>query len=353
MNIDVKNFLKDINLDKNELISPEKLSTKFNFASIINEFTLEFENNGLKSSNNHDEKKELILYNLIYEMYNNLNSILDSNVNIDLKEKLSLIMDNKNLNLNDFIEIENYICNELNINDINFETISEKIKSYINDLEKSNNNYNAQINLENLCILNLAKIDNYSKNKNLNDDINYLESVVSNNSSNMNQNILLRNNSLHSKDINNLDNPISEIRADFIYDDMIKAVKYIKLNDLEELNIKFAPRELGEINIKLSKNDEDLDLLITIDDNTTFDIVNRNIEDIKSHFDDINFKINDISITNKSEDKDLFLENFSQEFEKEGSSKQERNTKYKNDKDDSIDEVEDYNAIEDNLNILI
>ncbi len=373
MNVNSNNFMSNINSNKNELMNTNNSSTQDGFINLINELQPELENNGLISSNEYDDNQELILYNLIYALYKNLNLqenfedlnqsknldfILDNKVSIGLNEDTLLSLDGKLLNLNDINELKNYIKSYIdedrNSLNNNIESIIEKIKEYIKNSDKLSNDDNMYRNLDNIGMLNMSKIDGYSNAKSANNDIDYLENIISDNRSNTNFLGAINNSNLYSNDISSyLDKPVSEIRADFISDDIIKAAKYIKSNNLEELNIKFNPRELGEISIKLSKNDEDVNLLITIDDAMTFDMVNKNIDDIKRHLNDINMKVNNVLITVKVENEDLFSGNLSQEFNKERNSEQNKSNKYKNNKSETIDEVDDYNSTDENLNILI
>ena len=381
MNVNSNNFMSniDINMNKNELMNINNSSTQDGFINLINELQLGnelklgLENNGLISSNKYDDNQELILYNLIYALYNNLNPqenfedlnqsknldfILGNKINIDLNEDRLLNLDGKLLNLNDINELKNYIKSSIDedrdsLNN-NIESIVEKIKEYIKNSDKLSNDDKMYRNLDNIGMLNMSKIDGYSNAKSSNNDIDYLENIISDNRNNTNFLGTINNSSLYINDTSSyLDKPVNEIRADFVSDDIVKAVKYIKSNHLEELNIKFNPQELGEISIKLSKNDEDVNLLITIDDDMTFDMVNKNIDDIKRHLNDINMKVNNVLITVKVENEDLFSGNFSQEFNKERNSEQNKNNKYKNNKSSTIDEVDDYNSTEENLNILI
>lgn len=381
MNVNSNNFMSniDINMNKNELMNINNSSIQDGFINLINELQLGnelklgLENNGLISSNKYDDNQELILYNLIYALYKNLNLqenfedlnqsknldfILDNKVSIDLNEDTLLSLDGKLLNLNDINELKNYIKSyidkDINTLNNNIESIVEKIKEYIKNSDKLNNDDNMYRNLDNIGMLNISKVDGYSNAKSSNNDIDYLENIISDNRSNTNFLGSINNYRLYNNDTSSyLDKTVSEIRADFVSDDIVKAAKYIKSNNLEELNIKFNPRELGEISIKLSKNDEDVNLLITIDDDMTFDMVNKNIDDIKRHLNDINMKVNNVLVTVKVENEDLFSGSFSQEFNKERNSEQNKNNKYKNNKSETVDEADDYNSTEENLNILI
>ena len=360
MNVNSNNFMSniDINMNKNELMNINNSSIQDGFINLINELQLGnelklgLENNGLISSNKYDDNQEHL------NQSKNLDFILDNKVSIDLNEDTLLSLDGKLLNLNDINELKNYIKSyidkDINTLNNNIESIVEKIKEYIKNSDKLNNDDNMYRNLDNIGMLNISKVDGYSNAKSSNNDIDYLENIISDNRSNTNFLGSINNYRLYNNDTSSyLDKTVSEIRADFVSDDIVKAAKYIKSNNLEELNIKFNPRELGEISIKLSKNDEDVNLLITIDDDMTFDMVNKNIDDIKRHLNDINMKVNNVLVTVKVENEDLFSGSFSQEFNKERNSEQNKNNKYKNNKSETVDEADDYNSTEENLNILI
>ena len=127
----------------------------------------------------------------------------------------------------------------------------------------------------------MLKIDDFNNSKN--EDMDCLENILA--SDNNYTNSIVGFNKLstvYNTNVNvEIEQPVSEIRQEFISDDIVKAVKYIKSNDMESLNVKFNPKDLGEISINISKNNEESNLLITVDDNNVFDFVNKNIEDIK------------------------------------------------------------------------
>ena len=124
---------------------------------------------------------------------------------------------------------------------------------------------------------------------------------------------------------------------------------------MESLNVKFNPRDLGEISINISKNNEESNLLITIDNDNVFDFVNKNIEDIKNHLKDTNIDIKDVFITVKSDNENLFSDNLNRGFNQESNFKQNKNNKFKKDNQEIIDDltINDYNNDDENLNILI
>ena len=95
--------------------------------------------------------------------------------------------------------------------------------------------------------------------------------------------------------------------------------------------------------------------IITVDNDNVFDMVNDNIQDIKNHLKDINIDVKDVVIAIKSNDENLFSDNFNRGFNQERNFKQGKNNNYKKNNEDSIDDViiNEYSNDNDNLNILI
>ena len=204
----------------------------------------------------------------------------------------------------------------------------------------------------------MSKIGDCNDSKNENKDIDCLKNILSSDENNYTNSIGVFNkfNTVYNANVNTyIEQPVSEVRQEFISDDIVKAVKYIKSNDMESLNVKFNPRDLGEISINISKNNEESNLLITVDNDNVFDMVNENIQDIKNHLKDINIDVKDVVIAVKSNDENLFSDNFNRGFNQERNFKQGKNNNYTKDDEDSIDDViiNEYSNNNDNLNILI
>lgn len=368
ININQSNMIGTSNFTQNESTSTEGLATWLDF---INQFELELENNGDISNKTEDVSEELILYNLIYSLYQKFNiqeNILDSNINVNLEANndSTLELNNTLLDSNDFEEVIDYINNYIdeykNVSDkeeLNkqFNLLVDKIKERLETYDKSNNDVASYKNLDSIGAFNMSKIDGYNSSKNENKDIDCLENIISSDDNNYINSIggFNKFNTVYNTNINNdIGQPVSEIRQEFISDDIVKTVKYIKSNDMESLNVKFNPRDLGEISINISKNNEESNLLITVDNDNVFDIVNENIQDIKNHLKDINIDIKDIVIAVNSNDENLFSDNLNRGFNQESNFKKGKNNSYKKDNEESIDDatINEYSN-DDNLNILI
>lgn len=388
ININLSNMVGDSSLSQSKSVSSDSLST---FKDFISEFKLEDENSGTNTNNKEDVDESLILYNLIYTLYEKFNiaekidSLTDlENIKSSLNSKLNEVENTKNildaienlhtssesnysleLNNNDMKEIINninYLINEgrNNSNKINesLNSLIDKIKNQIKDLDKSIQEDSMYENLDTVGILNQSKIDEYKSSKGTSNDLEYLENIVSaDDNSYINSFVGINefNTVYRNSTSNDIPQPVTEIRQEFITEDIIKSVKYMKNSDLEELNVKLNPRNLGEISIKLSKNKEHSNLLITVDDNNILDLVNKNIEDIKKHLNDTDINIKDIVINVKSENENLFSDNLNKEFNQDRRFNQNNSNKNKKNNNQIIEELHnsEHNKDDDNLNILI
>ena len=388
ININLSNMVGDSSLSQSKSVSSDSLST---FKDFISEFKLEDENSGTNTNNKEDVDESLILYNLIYTLYEKFNiaekidSLTDlENIKSSLNSKLNEVENTKNildaienlhtssesnysleLNNNDMKEIINninHLINEgrNNSNKINesLNSLIDKIKNQIKDLDKSSQEDSMYENLDTVGILNQSKIDEYKSSKGTSNDLEYLENIVSaDDNSYINSFVGINefNTVYRNSTSNDIPQPVTEIRQEFITEDIIKSVKYMKNSDLEELNVKLNPRNLGEISIKLSKNKEHSNLLITVDDNNILDLVNKNIEDIKKHLNDTDINIKDIVINVKSENENLFSDNLNKEFNQDRRFNQNNSNKNKKNNNQIIEELHnsEHNKDDDNLNILI
>jgi len=380
INIKLNNMIGTSSSVQSESISTDTSST---WSDFISEFRLGLENNGDISNKTEGVDEDLILYNFIYTLYQKLNTqedignsiqlesiknILNSDINVDLEANNESILELNNtlLNSNDIKDIIDYINSNIdeykNVSDKDelnnqFNLLVDKIKERLEAYDKLNNVANYK-NLDSIGAFNMSKIDDYNNSKNENKDIDCLENILSSDENSYTNSIGVFNkfNTVYNTNVNTyIEQPVSEIRQEFISDDIVKAVKYIKSNDMESLNVKFNPRDLGEISINISKNNEESNLLITVDNDNVFDMVNENIQDIKNHLKDINIDVKDVVIAVKSNDENLFSDNFNRGFNQERNFKQSKNNNYTKDNDDSIDDVSinEYSNDNDNLNILI
>ena len=383
ININLGNIIGATTSIQGESTSTESLST---WSDFIGEFELSLENNGDISNKIEGVDEGLILYNFIYTLYQKLNiqenigtninletiesKVADINMNLefnsDLNELLPTEVNKEVLQQNSLQDILDFINNYTNENkdilekntfDENISLIVNKIKEHINKSEDFSKVTNFE-KLDSIGAYNMSKIDDYTNLKNEDKDIDCLENILSSDDNNYTGviNGFNKFNTIYNTNTkNSIEQPVSEIRQEFIVDDLVKAVDYIKSNDMESLNVKFNPKDLGEISINISKNDEESNLLIMVDNDNAFDIVNRNIEDIKNHLKESNINLNDVVVTVKSNDENLLSDSLNRGFNKESNFNQGKNNKYKKDNQESIEDItiSNQDSNDDNLNILI
>ena len=383
ININLSNMIGASSSVQSKSISTDTSSTSSDFMS---EFQLGLENNGGISNKTEAVDEDLILYNFIYTLYQKLNiqenigtninletiesKVADINMNLefnsDLNELLPTEVNKEVLQQNSLQDILDFINNYTNENkdilekntfDENISLIVNKIKEHINKSDDFSKVTSFE-KLDSIGAYNMSKIDDYTNLKNEDKDIDCLENILSSDDNNYTGviNGFNKFNTIYNTNTNNsIEQPVSEIRQEFIVDDLVKAVDYIKSNDMESLNVKFNPKDLGEISINISKNDEESNLLIMVDNDNAFDIVNRNIEDIKNHLKETNINLNDVVVTVKSNDENLLSDSLNRGFNKESNFNQGKNNKYKKDNQESIEDItiSNQDSNDDNLNILI
>ena len=115
ININLSNMVGDSSLSQSKSVSSDSLST---FKDFISEFKLEDENSGTNTNNKEDVDESLILYNLIYTLYEKFN----------IAEKIDSLTDLEN--------IKSSLNSKLNLNEV------ENTKNILSDLlKRSPNNY--------------------------------------------------------------------------------------------------------------------------------------------------------------------------------------------------------------------
>ncbi len=187
-------------------------------------------------------------------------------------------------------------------------------------------------------------------------DLSTLESILDGNDENK---FMFSNNNLNvgnlqiSQQSTSKEVPISNVRQEFIGEDVVKTIKYLKLNGIEEIKIKISPRELGDMTIKLIKNNEETKVVITLSKEDSFDMVNKNIGDITKHLGDMNIKIKEVSVEVKTDNQKLFSDNLNQEFDKKNKENKKKRSKYGNIGIENLEEIKEKDRLDENINILI
>lgn len=381
-------------------------SSKDQFEGLLNALKTNVEDSELTLNTN--DNTEDVDYTLIQQLMNLLQQIGQ----IDESGKFNLLDKDTDVNLDNLVDfIKNQNMDQLQSNDIDKlleslvksgemkltspenlnEEVLNKIKEILNskssnkgtlDNVKSNNNVLDSLNEENkvknnsqnldtkfdksndqkeqnsydqLDIMTLNNKSNMIKTTESDKDLNTLEDILG--EKNNNQFMFspgVQTTSTTNENTEGITNtPIKEIRQEFIGDDVVKTVRYLKANGLEEINIKISPRELGEMTIKLIKHAEETKVAITISKDDIFDLVNKNVGDIVKHLNDLNIKVKEVSVDIKNDNQKFFSDNLNQEFERKNHQNQKRRNKNLNNGIENIEDSIENRLDEDNLNILI
>lgn len=142
------------------------------------------------------------------------------------------------------------------------------------------------------------------------------------------------------------------VRNEFLGPDVLKVVKYLSNNQIQELNVKITPKELGEVNIKLLKTEDNTELIITLTNKKAFEVIKANVNEIEKHLVNLDVKIKDVVVQVKSEVNSDFSGSFNEQFNKNNSREERQNNFSRN--NSSFEEEEKPNSKDDsNINLLI
>ena len=129
--------------------------------------------------------------------------------------------------------------------------------------------------------------------------------------------------------------------------DIVQAIKYLHNNSSEELNLKMSPKELGDMTIKIIKNEKESKILITLSKEDVFDLLSKNIKEVETHLSSLDLKVKEVSVEIRSENQNDFTQSFKRNSNQE--EKKQRSYKHAEDISEKVDTV---NIEESNINIL-
>ena len=315
----------DINHDKLDIISENTIDLNMDYKMIQNESGYSnniddilniFMDNNIESNNLFDELLGNNEYKLSSDDMELLKTLKKNNNLSDISNKNDNLLDSKfDQNIEETINSSSEIYNELEISSLNNKnTILEKEKS--------------------------------------NKDIETLESILNKDNT---SNFIVYNNMNFDKDISSTvdikNQVLTNIRKEYIESDVVKTIKYLSTNGLEEITIKISPKELGDMTIRLIKTEEETNVNIVLSKEDMFEIVSENISDIVQHLDELDINIKDISIDMKKDNQNSFSENLNHEFNKKNQENQKRRNKVEKMIVETIEEIE--NDKQENLDVLI
>lgn len=343
--------------------------------SILNSLNISNLNSELDNINNMSNKSEQDIKSLIDDL-NNLDSdklignLLSNNIqdeaqlSKDIFNDLmqDIVVDNKLLNLRRKLEAKN-INSEESILSSSIEDATNIQKNEVDkNIDNQRNNIIDVVNIEESynqleisSLSNKSSLFNNTKSELENDDLDTLEGILEEDSSNLiGFNNIVTEAENNSSKVNVESAPIREVRQEVIGDDIVQTVRYLNENGLEEIKVKINPRELGEMTIKIMKSLEETKLSITITNEDIYDLVNKNVSEITKHLKSLDINVKEVFVDVKSNNEHFFSDNLNQEFDRnnKNNGKQKKN-KLQNFETENVDSIDEIEIKEDNLNILI
>lgn len=389
--------IKSDNLEVNFLlalsnaIGDEKITNLNNEINIKNDINLDieakFEENveskievelkKIFTENTEDNEIDEKLVELISGLLNNINPKINEKIDTNLKD---IDLDN-NIQINNYIvksdvnnkqeivdNLINYVENiadKINIEDkIDTSSITEdfrKIKNFINNNEVKDKIVNLLTNN------NLTKKEGYVSYDEsklvVSDDLEIMSnfralSIKSDNVIDNPQNELSILNNIVMPKNNTITEIKSEviqpqiIRSEYVSQDFIQTIKYLKVNNLEEISVKMNPKDLGELHIKILKSNNEEKVVVTSYNSDTFNLLKDNVNEIKNSLNTLDINVKEVAVEIKNGNQSDFSQDLSQQFNGNNRNKEQRKTSKfiseNNNKDNSLVEDDDIN-----INLLI
>ncbi|WP_096635488.1 flagellar hook-length control protein FliK [Clostridium cochlearium] len=375
-------------------------STKENTSQVKNKTTLDAKDIDMEVSKLEDTDIENSIKNTNEQLYLLIQNIFFQNIPEDieglLKEENELSKTIEELVLNiveDISKEENVDLNGINIKDlgleekVNKEEFKENLKAFLKNpeteeetlkeiksqisslikeeiLPKEDANVKRDFNnivvpKENLNVKVETKKENLTQNsaeesfsKEENSEEAVLKNILGDKEDNkfskavnfMNQFNKVAN--VENLEVENVENIVAT--KETLKTDVIKAVKYMELNNIKNLTVKINPKELGELVIRITMESGKMKANITANNKEAFNLLNANLQDITDKLQRGAVKIENFSL-NLYEDTTFFSND--KEKGKEGFKGNKKNSTKVNAIENDI--IENENSTEDLSNISI
>ncbi|WP_343347660.1 flagellar hook-length control protein FliK [Terrisporobacter petrolearius] len=355
----ILNLLNNLKLFNNEeslqhadkvSINLDKMESSDNICSNVNET----EPNIISNSNQINTS---LLSSQELEVLKDLNSkfeiVNNETIGIELNDKeIEVLKKIENIMPNNKIENDSEIPQINKLSDVKVENSENSINR--NNDKIVNSEKFSQLETSNTTDkLNLIRNNELDEEKDKDKELNTLENILNGDNDN---NFILNHNQVINKDSNSINvtsrQEVPIIRQEYIGEDIIKTVKYLKASGQEEITIKISPRELGDMTIKLINNHEEASVAIVISKSDVFNLINENQSEIAKHLKDLNINVKEITVEMKGNTQNSFSSNLNQEFERNNQRNQQGRKKNISFVDEPTEEIEEV-TMEDNVNILI
>lgn len=288
----------------------------------ITEDNADFKNNtqmDMNIVNNNVNKQQEIVDNLI--------AFVESSSNKDnIQNKIDFIKKTF-----DFNEVKSKLTDLV---ESNFNLQNSK-DEFTNNVEKSLDFASELEAISNFKVLSMK--DNIKVNDSKN-EINFLNNIA-----------MTNNNANLEVKTENLEPYV--VRSEYIANDIVESINYLKVNNLEEIKVKMNPKDLGELHIKIIKENNVEKVFITLHNSESFKLVKDNVAEIKNHLNNLDINVNEVNVEMKSENRDDFSQNLNQQFNKGNNKQQRRAVKFEIENESSIEN--DLLKTDSNINRLI
>ncbi|WP_050607013.1 flagellar hook-length control protein FliK [Clostridium niameyense] len=338
----------------------------------------------LKSMNNKlDISKEKLRGN---KDINDLLKIMDkdsSNKTYDLLNKLESLLNkfaenqgNDELSKSILEAIQNKL-DKLSLEDVTkddkstsiLENIKNKLNKALSEVDKSSKTQENSLNSLGDKLNKTVKLDNVSSgdsnfkefnNNPENGEKDFLEGLLKNGEENKDKIDKTINFMANIRQDNKMNPSLSKdastnivLNKDTLNNDLIKAIKFMNINDIKDLTVKIMPKELGEVVIKLTMESGIMKANIAATSKETYNLLNANLNHIEDQLQQNNIKVQDVSLNIYDEDTTFFKDGFNQN---EGSFNEKQNSKNNRNSINSIDREDDLkdniSNLESNVNML-
>lgn len=319
---------------------------------------------------NNDKQNKISLEDILKELgdgKDSLKMILDILSSDKIEDLNGLNLKDKN-DLKDFLKDLMKFMEKSNDKE-NLELIKklnsfmEKISSKNSDEGKNKKEDNLLLNLKEMLPnfddkeeTNKYNEQNNSKNgkDNLSKEDKLLEKLTGNNDnkfSKVNQFMNLMNTSRVSpldnlKSVENL--VINKVTFN---DDIIKSIKYMEINNLKDLTVKINPKNLGEVVISLTMDNDVMKAQLKSSNKETFALLNASLNEINEKLNG-NIKIQQVEVSIYNEDTTYFSGEANKEQNSSSNNGQNSEKKYNDSiKIEEIDSADKETLMEDNSNV--
>lgn len=316
------------NIDENLIILANRIFNNISYKEKqqfdITEDNADFKNNtqmDMNIVNNNVNKQQEIVDNLI--------AFVESSSNKDnIQNKIDFIKKTF-----DFNEVKSKLTDLV---ESNFNLQNSK-DEFTNNVEKSLDFASELEAISNFKVLSMK--DNIKVNDSKN-EINFLNNIA-----------MTNNNANLEVKTENLEPHV--VRSEYIANDIVESINYLKVNNLEEIKVKMNPKDLGELHIKIIKENNVEKVFITLHNSESFKLVKDNVAEIKNHLNNLDINVNEVNVEMKSENRDDFSQNLNQQFNKGNNKQQRRAVKFEIENENESSIENDLLKTDSNINRLI